>query len=80
MKPAVFPPEPAFVKQANVSGMEAYRSLCAEAESDLSAFWGKLAREHVIWHKPFTRILDESNHPFFKWFDDGELNISVQLP
>ena len=29
-----------------------------------------------LWHKPFTRVLDESNHPFFKWFDDGELNVS----
>jgi acetyl-CoA synthetase len=72
----IFPPEPTFVKQANVSGMEAYRSLCAEAESDLPAFWARLAREHMIWHKPFTRVLDESNHPFFKWFDDGELNVS----
>ncbi|HET7062608.1 MAG TPA: AMP-binding protein, partial [Nitrosospira sp.] len=72
----VFPPDPAFVKQANVSGMEAYRALCNEAESDLPAFWARLAREHIIWQKPFTRVLDESNHPFFKWFDDGELNVS----
>ena len=28
----VFPPSPAFVKQANISGMEAYRKLVAEAE------------------------------------------------
>ena len=42
----------------------------------LSAFWGRLARENIIWHKPFTRVLDESNHPFFRWFDDGELNVS----
>ena len=30
----VFPPRPEFVKQANISGMEAYRKLCAEAEKD----------------------------------------------
>ena len=29
-----------------------------------------------LWHKPFTRTLDESNAPFYKWFDDGELNVS----
>jgi len=72
----VFPPSDAFVKQANVSGMEAYRKLCAEAEKDLQGFWGKLAREHVLWQKPFTKVLDEGNAPFFKWFEDGELNAS----
>src|SRR5690242_15392396 len=72
----VFPPDPAFVKQANVAGMKAYHALSAEAENDLNAFWGRLAREQLIWHKPFTRVLDESNHPFFKWFDDGELNVA----
>src|SRR5690242_10112915 len=72
----VFPPDEAFVKQANLSGIEAYRNLCAEAERDASALWGRLAQENIIWHKPFTRVLDESNHPFFRWFDDGELNVS----
>ncbi len=72
----VFPPHPEFVRQANIAGMEAYLALCNEAEKDHEAFWGKLALEHILWQKPFTRILDESNHPFFKWFEDGELNVS----
>ncbi|MDH3288848.1 MAG: acetate--CoA ligase [Betaproteobacteria bacterium] len=72
----VFPPSEAFVKQANVSGMDAYRKLCAEAEKDLEGFWGRLAKEHMLWHKPFTKVLDESKSPFFKWFEDGELNVS----
>ncbi|HEV7928713.1 MAG TPA: acetate--CoA ligase [Nitrosospira sp.] len=72
----VFPPSADFVSQANLSGMESYQALCAEAERDLPAFWGRLAREHIDWHKPFTQVLDESDYPFFKWFDDGELNVS----
>jgi acetyl-CoA synthetase len=72
----VFPPTPEFVKQANVSGMEAYRQLCAEAERDFNGFWARLARSELTWHKPFTKVLDESNAPFFKWFEDGELNAS----
>jgi acetyl-CoA synthetase len=72
----VFPPSEAFVRQANISGMDAYRKLCAEAEKDLGGFWSKLAKEHVLWHKPFSRVLDESKAPFFKWFEDGELNAS----
>src|SRR3989441_12788496 len=72
----LFPPSPEFVKQANVSGAAAYQALCDEANRDFEGFWGRLAKEHVLWHKPFTRVLDESNAPFFKWFHDGELNAS----
>ena len=72
----VFPPSDAFVKQANISGMDAYRKLCMEVETDFSGFWARLAREEVLWHEPFTKILDESRAPFFTWFEDGELNVS----
>jgi acetyl-CoA synthetase len=72
----VFPPSADFIKQANVSGMEGYRKLCAEAERDFEGFWGRLAKEHVLWHKPFTKVLDESKAPFYRWFHDGELNVS----
>jgi acetyl-CoA synthetase len=72
----VFEPSADFVKQANVSGMEAYRALCKAAEQDYPGFWANLARETLQWKKPFTKSLDESNAPFFKWFEDGELNVS----
>jgi acetyl-CoA synthetase len=72
----VFPPSPEFVKQANISGMEAYRKLVAEAEKDFEGYWGRLARETLLWSKPFTKVLDESKAPFFRWFYDGELNAS----
>ncbi|WP_420226496.1 acetate--CoA ligase [Pigmentiphaga litoralis] len=73
----VFPPSKDFVAQANVSGPEGYQALCDEAERDFEGFWARLAREHIQWAKPFTRTLDESNAPFYKWFDDGELNVSA---
>ena len=72
----VFDPPASFVKQANIAGMDAYRALCAEAEQDYEGFWARLAHEHLVWHKPFTKVLDESNAPFYKWFEDGELNAS----
>ncbi|MDO8597297.1 MAG: acetate--CoA ligase [Sulfuricaulis sp.] len=72
----MFAPSAEFVKQANVSGIDAYNKLCAEAAQDFTGFWGRLAREHVLWHKPFTQVLDESKAPFFKWFADGKLNAS----
>ncbi|HPA91585.1 MAG TPA: acetate--CoA ligase [Quisquiliibacterium sp.] len=72
----VFPPPEAFVRQATIAGMEQYQAMCADAARDHAGFWARLAREQVLWHKPFTRALDESNAPFYKWFDDGELNVS----
>ena len=73
----VFPPSEAIVKAARISGMDGYNALCAEAENDFEGFWSRLARENVVWNKPFTKTLDESNAPFYKWFDDGELNASA---
>jgi acetyl-CoA synthetase len=72
----VFPPSAEFVKRANISGMEAYRKMVAEAERDFEGFWGRLARETLAWSKPFSKVLDESKAPFFRWFHDGELNAS----
>jgi acetyl-CoA synthetase len=72
----VFEPSAEFVKQANISGMAAYQALAAEAEKDHAGFWARQARENLNWHKPFTKSLNDSNAPFFKWFEDGELNVS----
>ena len=72
----IFPPADSMVKAAAISGMAAYHALCREAERDYAGFWARLARQTVAWHKPFTRVLDESNAPFYKWFEDGELNAS----
>ena len=72
----LFPPAPEFVSQANVSGMAAYEALRDEARRDPEAFWGRLAREHLYWRRPFTRTLDESTPPFYKWFEDGLTNAS----
>ncbi|MBI4757307.1 MAG: acetate--CoA ligase [Betaproteobacteria bacterium] len=70
-----YPPEE-FVRQATISGMDAYKSLCDEAQRDYEGYWARLAREHVVWHKPFTQVLDQGEAPFFKWFADGQLNVS----
>jgi len=76
MESRIFAPSAEFVKQATVSGMEAYKALCDEAERDYEGFWARLAREHVEWKEPFKRTLNEDNAPFYKWFEDGKLNVS----
>jgi len=73
----VFEPSEDFVANANVAGMDAYRALCAEAEKDYEGFWARLAKELIVWHKPFTKTLNEDNAPFYQWFEDGELNVSA---
>ncbi|MEN9376101.1 MAG: acetate--CoA ligase [Pseudomonadota bacterium] len=73
----VFTPGDEFVKSARISGIDGYFALCSEADQDFEGFWAKRARENVLWNKPFTKTLDESNVPFYKWFDDGELNASA---
>ena len=72
----LYPPPAEFAAKAAISGMAAYKALCDEAEKDYEGYWARLAREHVAWKKPFTQVLDESNAPFFKWFADGQLNVS----
>ena len=73
----VFPPPADFAAKARISGMEQYQALCDEAERDYEGYWARLARENVLWTKPFTQVLDQSNAPFYQWFADGELNASA---
>ena len=72
----IFLPSAEFSKNAAIGSMESYLAMCAEAERDYEGFWAKLANENLAWHKPFTKTLDESNAPFYKWFEDGQLNVS----
>ena len=72
----VFPPPAAASQGARIPSMAAYEALCRQAESDPDGFWAQAARDHLVWHKPFTQVLDESNKPFYKWFADGQLNAS----
>ena len=72
----VFPPSAATVQSARISGMDAYNALCTQAEQDFEGFWATLARDNLVWEKPFSEVLNETNAPFYTWFADGELNAS----
>ncbi|HRI49677.1 MAG TPA: acetate--CoA ligase [Pseudomonadota bacterium] len=45
------------------------------AAEDPQRFWAEQAQA-LVWRKPFTQVLDESQHPFVRWFADGELNLT----
>src|SRR5439155_12395381 len=71
----VFPPSAEFVAQANIKKAD-FERLNAAAAADYDGFWSGLARETLLWQKPFTKGLDESKAPLYKWFEDGTLNVS----
>ena len=66
-----FAPSEDFVAAAALSDAAIY----AEAAVDSPAWWAERARE-LDWATPFTKTLDDSSAPFYKWFEDGELNAS----
>ena len=72
----LYPPPAALTASANVAGPAACDKLVAEAAMDYEGYWCRLAREFVSWKKPFTKGLNRSDAPFFKWFEDGTLNVS----
>lgn len=37
-------------------------------------FWDQEAKR-IDWHKPYTKVLDQSQPPFAKWFIGGETNL-----
>ena len=46
------------------------------AEKDHKLFWSQQAKQEIDWHQSFNTIVDGSNAPFYRWFPDGQLNIS----
>jgi acetyl-CoA synthetase len=49
----------------------------AAAAADPVAFWADQARALLTWDRPFTSVLNDANPPFYRWFEDGELNLSA---
>ena len=66
-----FPPPPQFAAQASYTA-----DIYEQADADPEAYWLSQAKERITWEKEPTVGLDDSNPPFFKWFSDGELNVS----
>src|SRR5579862_6522265 len=71
-----FPVNPEFAKYANIKTKSEYQDMVDQANNDYEAYWGRLAKRYITWNKQFTQVLDTTTLPFYKWFYDGELNIS----
>ena len=53
--------------------MPGYRALFNASIEDPTTFWAEAARA-VTWIVEPTRVLDDANPPFYRWFPDGEMN------
>ncbi len=71
----VFKPAPEFSKQAHVKSLAEYRKLYNESIRSPETFWGKQAKQELVWFKPWKKVL-QWKAPFAKWFVGGQLNVS----
>src|SRR5579875_3786410 len=60
-----------FVVDANLSDPKIYE----EADADWKGWWVSQAKE-LSWFKEPTKDLNDSDPPFYKWFEDGTINAS----
>ena len=40
------------------------------------SYWGNLADRYIDWNKSYSKVLDDTEAPHFKWFEGGKLNAS----
>jgi acetyl-CoA synthetase len=66
-----FDPPAAFRREALLTDASVYQ----QADEDMEGWWAGEARK-LDWFTPFDRVLDDSNPPFYKWFEGGRLNAS----
>jgi len=67
-----FSPSSEVVARAHIKDWE---ETARKADKDFVGFWEEQARELVEWHTPWTKVLDDSNKPFYKWFVGATTNI-----
>jgi acetyl-CoA synthetase len=66
-----FEPPESFREQALISDDSVYQ----EAAKDPAAWWAEQAKA-LHWFEDWDTVLDDSNPPFFKWFQGGKVNAS----
>src|SRR6266566_59706 len=59
----------------NLLPIDDYHKVHKTSVANYQQFWAGVAQE-LEWYKPWSRILDDSNPPFYKWFTGGQLNAS----
>ncbi|MEI6874144.1 MAG: acetate--CoA ligase [Spirochaetota bacterium] len=68
----LYEPSAEVVAQAHIKD---WKDVAAKADKDFVGFWEDRANELIDWHQRWTKVLDDSNKPFFKWFVGARTNI-----
>jgi acetyl-CoA synthetase len=68
----LYKPSAAVLEQAYIKDWDA---VAREADADFVGFWEARAKELIDWDEPWTKVLDDSAKPFFKWFVGAKTNI-----
>eukprot|EP00927_Polykrikos_kofoidii_P028505 TRINITY_DN24878_c0_g1_i1.p1 TRINITY_DN24878_c0_g1~~TRINITY_DN24878_c0_g1_i1.p1 ORF type:complete len:681 (+),score=92.01 TRINITY_DN24878_c0_g1_i1:116-2158(+) len=51
-----------------------YNKMHLSSLHDRDAFWSAAAKD-IDWIEPYTKIVDESNPPHYRWFTGGKINV-----
>ena len=71
----VFPPLKDFSKRSHIQSLAQYRRLYNESIRSPEKFWGRAAKNELLWFKPWSKVL-RWKEPFAQWFTGGKLNVS----
>ncbi len=66
-----FPPPEQFREHALLNDPAVYEQAARDAEG-----WWASQAQGLDWSQPFSRVLDDDDPPFYKWFTGGTLNAS----
>ena len=78
----IYPPPPGFAARALINAAT-LRLDVPRVGHEHGSVLGQASRERLTWSKPFTQVKDTSfdaKDLHVRWFADGELNVSVELP
>jgi acetyl-CoA synthetase len=67
--------EKIYPTNVKISSGEKLRQEWEKSVKNPQEFWAEKAKA-IDWFKPFDKVLDDSNPPFYKWFSGGTLNIA----
>lgn len=67
-----YKPSKTVIANANIKN---YKAVLKRAAKNPVKFWEKAALD-IHWFKPWTKALDASKKPFYKWFVNGKTNLA----
>ncbi|MEM8549756.1 MAG: acetate--CoA ligase [Verrucomicrobiota bacterium] len=71
-----FDPPQAFAAQAHIASLKQYQDMHARSLAEPEAFWAEIAQE-LTWTQPWQRVLNADDAPFYRWFEGGKTNITL---